>query len=159
MAMLAALTVSISRGRKMTSINDMYGGTGKSMHGEDLPPGLQVPVTIDKITPITFDDGKTKLELTFLNKQKVLLLNKTNAERIGEQLGEDYESWPGQVIYLHRDIVDFPGSQFHGKPCVRVVPKALLAPQPANAPKPVADVQETTATVAPDTPPSDEVPF
>lgn len=118
----------------MASINDVY-GSGNALKASDLPTGIQVPVVIEAVRPVRFDDGN-KIELQFRGKQKVLLANKTNAHRIADQHGDDYETWPGKTIFIQRDVTEFRGRECE---CIRVVRQPVAQPasqlpqqQPAN---------------------------
>jgi len=132
----------------MASINDVY-GSGATLKADDLPAGVQVPVTIEKITPKDFDDGN-KLEIKFAGKEKLLICNKTNAGRIAAEHGEDYEAWTGKRIFLQRDMCEFNGQSVQ---CVRVVPFLLVRKDAAPA-LAVATVDASTGEV-----PDDQVPF
>ena len=114
----------------MANINEVFGSSALTLQASDLKPGLQVPATIKSVTVKEWDDGN-KLEVAFLNKEKVLVCNKTNARRIADQHGEDYEMWVGKMIHLHQDICDF-----QGKPtkCVRVVPHEYVVDKQQPAP-------------------------
>lgn len=107
----------------MASINEVY-GTGSTLKASDLTPGIQHEVTIQAVQMKEFDDGK-KLELTFLGRDKVMICNKTNANCIADDHGEDYDLWVGKKIYLRQDVCDFQGKP---KRCVRVTPLELIPP-------------------------------
>ena len=99
----------------MANINDVF-GSGSSLKASDLQ-GRTVTVTIETVNIKQFDDGN-KLILAFAGKDKVLICNKTNANRIAEKLGGDYERWAGNQISLHSERVEFQGSIVDG---IRVV--------------------------------------
>ncbi len=61
----------------MASVHDIY-RSADTLAAADLPAGVQVPVVIEAVRAVQFDDGN-KLELRFRGKRKVLLCNKTNA--------------------------------------------------------------------------------
>ena len=100
----------------MASIRDIYRNSD-TLAAADLPAGVQVPVVIEAVRAVAFDDGN-KSELRFRGKRKVLLCNKTNAMRIADQHGDDFDSWPGKAIFLQRDTTEFKGQLVD---CVRVV--------------------------------------
>ncbi len=139
----------------MASINDIY-GTGTSIRASDLPAGIQVPVVIQAVRPLQFDDGN-KLELTFLNKEKVLICNKTNASAIAEQHGDDFSLWVGKSIFLLSTTTDYQGKIV---PCVRVAlnpvaqPASQLPLAPAAQGVPAAQTQAAMRNA-----PNDEIPF
>ena len=119
----------------MASIRDVY-QSSDSLAASDLPPGVQVPVVVDAVRAVTFDDGN-KLELRFRGKRKVLLCNKTNAMRIADQHGDDYDTWPGKAIFLQRDTTEFKG---HAVECVRVVRRPMAVQQGSQMPQPATPV-------------------
>lgn len=130
----------------MPSIADVF-GSEDTLKAEHLPQGVPVPVVIETVTPMRFEDGG-KLKITFGGKQRCLMCNKTNGTRIAQQLGDDYSRWSGQLIYLQRDQTEFKGSLV---PCVRV---CLTPPaQPASRMQPPAPLAPAAAA------PSDEIPF
>jgi hypothetical protein len=107
----------------MSSIRDVY-RSSDTLAAADLPAGVQVPVVIEAVRAVQFDDGN-KLELRFRGKRKVLLCNKTNAMRIADQHGDDYDTWPGKLIGLQRDVTQFQGREVE---CVRVVRQPVARP-------------------------------
>lgn len=118
----------------MASIRDVY-RSSDTLAASDLPAGVQVPVVIDAVRAVSFNDGN-KLELRFGGKRKVLLCNKTNALRIADQHGDDYDTWPGKLIFLQRDQTEFKGQLVD---CVRVVRQPVARPAsqiPQPAPNP-----------------------
>lgn len=91
-------------------LDDVFGS--KYLKAEDLK-GHEVEVTIDGCQLEEFDqDGRTvkKLVLNFVGKDRGLVLNKTNANRIGEMHGDETDNWGGKRIKLFPDRVDFAGN-------------------------------------------------
>jgi hypothetical protein len=124
----------------MSSIRDVY-RSSDTLAAADLPAGVQVPVVIEAVRAVQFDDGN-KLELRFRGKRKVLLCNKTNALRIADQHGDDYDTWPGKLIFIQRDVTQFQGREVE---CVRVVrqpvarPASQIEPPAARTPSPTGE--------------------
>jgi hypothetical protein len=112
----------------MTSIREVY-RSSDTLSASDLPDGIQVPVVIEAVRAVQFDDGN-KLELRFRGKRKALLCNKTNALRIADQHGDDYDTWPGKVIMLQRDVTQFQGRDVE---CVRVRRQSMARPASQSA--------------------------
>lgn len=96
----------------------------ESLAAEHLPQGVQVPVIIESVRVIHFDDGAV-LALRFKGKQRELLARQTNALRIGEQLGDDWSSWAGKMIYIEASECEWEGELV---PCVRVVEHPAAVP-------------------------------
>jgi hypothetical protein len=70
-----------------------------------------------------------KLILYFQNQKKGLVLNKTNANTIAAQYGDDTDEWIGKEIVLFEAMVDFQGKT---GPAIRVrAPKKKAPPKPA----------------------------
>jgi hypothetical protein len=81
--------------------------SGDYLKAADLQ-GAEPTVIIASVEVKEFDDGN-KLLLTFQNKKKGLVANKTNASRISMLYGDETEEWIGKQIVLYTDIVDFQG--------------------------------------------------
>ncbi len=111
----------------------------------ELTAGEQVPVVIDAVRAVAFDDGH-KLELRFRGKHKVLMANKTNAMRIADQHGDDYDTWPGKAIFLQRDQTEFKGQRVE---CVRVVRRPIAVQQASQMQQPPAAQPQATPVGVP----------
>lgn len=80
-------------------------------------------------------DGDSKPILYFVGKSKGMVLNKTNAKKIGLLCGSvETDDWAGKSIRLYATETEFAGETV---PCIRV--KEAGKNQPAPAPKPDAD--------------------
>lgn len=113
----------------MPKLSEVY--SGGFLKAEDLQ-GKTVRVTIERVELKEFDDGK-KLILHFLNKDKSLVCNKTNASIIQEVLGsDDTDDWEGKSIQITSRKVEFQGKLV---PAIRVVLEEAKAPAPSSAPK------------------------
>ena len=92
----------------MPSIDDVY--SGSSLAARDLK-GKKVNLTISDVDIKEFEDNKgkriKKLVLSFKNTDKVFVVNKTNAGRISESHGPDFEEWVGKKISLVTERVPF----------------------------------------------------
>ncbi len=95
------------------NIDQYYQSATNALKASDLPPGKQARVTIEKCEEVMFksDDGKEqpKLRLSFHNKEKGLVLNKTNAMTVSHVYGPDTDGWIGKEIFLFSTKVDFAG--------------------------------------------------
>ena len=82
-----------------------------------------VRLTIKKAKEVEFDDGK-KLALEFDEIDKLLILNKTNAERISAIAGDhETDKWPGTKVELIKAYATFRGQEVE---CIRVKRKDVL---------------------------------
>ena len=95
------------------NINDAY--PSKYLKASDLK-GAKVRVTISKVDSEEVGDGNKPVAY-FVNKEKGLVLNKTNAMIIASAFGPETATWEGGEIYL------YPGkTQFNGQmvDCLKV---------------------------------------
>lgn len=96
----------------MASINDVYKGAGDYLKAEDLK-GKMIGLIIESSELKEYDrDGggkDVKIVLSFVGKDKQLVVNKTNAATIAETHGDDYENWGGCSIKIFPTRVDFGG--------------------------------------------------
>ena len=118
-------------------LNEIY--SGKFLKCEDLG-GRRRTVTILGVKPEKFDEGN-KLVVSFLNQDKAMVCNKTNANKIAEVLGTDEtDDWVGKKIVLYPAQVDFAGKMsaairvdFPGQPAAAPARPAAPPPPPARA--------------------------
>jgi hypothetical protein len=94
----------------MATMQDFF--PSRFLSASDLK-GKTVHATIDKISVEEFEnDGRkqTKPVITFREKNlKPLVTNKTNFAIIAKLHGENTDSWSGQKIGLHMELVSFKG--------------------------------------------------
>ncbi len=96
---------------------------------------------------------EVKPVLYFSGGQKGLVLNKTNAQAIAEDYGDDTEAWTGRDIVLFVQKVTFQGKL---TPAIRV--RIQNAPQTVvpDAPAPTAPIAPAATDAAPL---NDEIPW
>ncbi len=93
---------------------------------------------------------EVKPVLYFDGGRKGLVLNKTNAQAIAEDYGDDTEAWTGREIVLFIQKVTFQGKL---TPAIRVRVQN-------NAPQPVVQRAPTPPAPEPDAAPlNDEIPW
>lgn len=87
----------------MTNVSDIYTLWLKPWH---LPPGKPVNVTIERAEVRTIHprptEEKKAIILTFAGKNRKLILNDGNANKMADIGGEDWTGWQGLVIQLKR---------------------------------------------------------
>ena len=127
-------------------VGDIF--SGSSLKASDLQ-GRDVTVTVKGFEIKEFDDGK-KLSLSFMESDKELICNKTNANTIAGLYGGAIEGWVGKRITLFPTQTDYAGQQVA---CIRV----KLNPPPPE-PQSSADIPGT-AQLQRDPAESGEVPF
>ena len=95
-------------------INDPF--QSKYLKASDLN-GREIKVTMDDCVLHQMPDGDAKPVLSFVGKEKMLVLNKTNSMAIAEQHGTQTENWKGKQIIIFPTQTDFGGRVV---PCIRV---------------------------------------
>lgn len=87
----------------MSNVSDIYNLWLKPWH---LPPDKPVNVTIQEAEVRTLHprptEEKRALILSFVGKNRRLILNDGNANKLADLGGEDYNAWAGLVISLKR---------------------------------------------------------
>jgi hypothetical protein len=94
--------------------------------------GKEHRVKIESAKPERLGD-QNKLILTFVNRTKQMVCNKTNGNTIAEALGSNTDNWVGGEIILFAATVSGPNGLVQGIRC-RAVPRAEPQPRPASAP-------------------------
>jgi hypothetical protein len=119
----------------MSDIRDAF--PSKYLKASDLK-GAQVTVTMDHVDHEPVGQNKEmKAVLYFEGKEKGLVLNKTNANKIMEITGSPVtEEWQGQRIRLYPTETNFGGETVD---CIRIRPAngqatRMAAPPPVAAP-------------------------
>lgn len=139
-------------------VNDLF-RSKKSLAAADLG-GKAVRVTIESVEVQKFDEGE-KPVLHFVGKDKTMVLNKTNALRIIEAVGDDEsDNWVGWSIVLYPTKVDYAGKR---------VDAIRIDDRPGATKPPAAPVRRTTVQPEPierestdeyvDMPDDDQIPF
>ena len=135
----------------MPSYKAVY--SGDYLKADDIY-GKRLLVTVDKValTQVHEDDAKKKLVVAFVGKKAKLVLNKTNATKLGKLFGEDYDGWVGRPIILF--TID---DAFEGKPGIRIdpAPPGTVGTGAEAPPIPQPVIQEEESFSASD----DDVPF
>lgn len=71
-----------------------------------------------KINSVTKEEvGKEKqkkMVIYFAGKQKGMVLNKTNSEKMAYKFGDDTDDWAGQSVQLYTELVQFQGQKHEG---------------------------------------------
>lgn len=145
------------------NIDEIYSGSNKYLRAADLQ-GNRVVVTISDYTieEMKSDEGnKKQVVLHFDGKEKVLGLNKTNAERIAAHVGsKNPDDWIGCKIKLYPSKTQFQGREVD---CIRVSEEFFEANGGSNSGPDFGD-SKPKATAAPSRKPApveddDEIPF
>lgn len=88
--------------------SEMFGS--QYMKAAELEPGKSYRLTIAGLSQIKFGEDNVKFLLHFEEAQKGLVLNKTVAKQITENLGsEDSNDWVGKKITLFRTTAEYKG--------------------------------------------------
>ena len=105
----------------------------KYLKAEDLK-GQRIPVTISRVEMGDIGDGDSREQkpiVYFQNKEKGLVLNKTNAGNISYMYGDESDAWIGKQVELFTTIVPFQGRQV---PAIRIAPPAGVSMEGAKEP-------------------------
>ena len=146
------------------NLDQMY--PSKWLKASDLQ-NATIPVVIARVVAENVGDDADKPVVYFHNKDKGLVLNKTNAMSIGVMHGQETEGWVGKTIELFPAVVMYQGQNV---PCIRVRPVAQAEapprPQPAQAQAPLLAQPLPTVNTDPQSTvqgggplPNDEIPF
>jgi hypothetical protein len=106
----------------MASIDDIYKSKSNFLKAADLGGGKPVvEIETAEVQENTYNgETKQQIVLTFVDKEKVLGLNVTNARRIAQLTGTtDFHDWPGYRIRLFTDQTDMDGKTVD---CIRIFP-------------------------------------
>lgn len=107
----------------------------------DMIGESRVKLTIANVTMEDIGGGgrggtQSKPCLHFKEKDKTLILNKTNAVEIAQKLGPETDNWRGAVVTLVAPVIDAFGKQRRAVRIFEVQPAAVKAatpePQPAE---------------------------
>ena len=123
----------------------------KYLRAADLG-GRQVTAIIDRVEIDEMTDGEPKPVVYFVNKQKAVVLNKTNANAIAAAYGDDTDEWTGGEVVLFTAMVDFQGKTTEAIR-IKIPPRKRDKPAPASRPR-----QEETEPVERG-PVDDDIPF
>lgn len=102
------------------NVNDFYQTESKWLKASDLKKDgkpVKAELRIDRAEVVEFKDGTKKIGIFFQGKEKGLVLNKTNAQLIAEQHGQDMGAWRGKSIKIYPTTTDFSGERVE---CIRV---------------------------------------
>ena len=124
---------------------------GQYIKAADLQ-GKRVVVVIEDVRMEDIG-GEQKPVIHFRNKDRGMVLNRTNANAIADILGSDEtDEWTGKAILLYPTRVDFQGKRVDA---IRVDAAPPSSQRPAAAPKPVPAPEPAPEFEATD----DMVPF
>jgi arabinogalactan endo-1,4-beta-galactosidase len=129
----------------------------KYLKASDLQ-GREVRLTMANVEIEKLGDDNKPI-LYFKGKDKGLVLNKTNANTISDDYGDDTEDWYDQSIILFSVMVDFQGKV---GPAIRVrVPTAKdnKAAAAKSKPDPISSGPERIARDEPPQHEGDDIPF
>lgn len=141
----------------MASIHEIYGdGESKHLKALDLKKSdgtfRVVQCTVAGTEVVNFakegEKDEYKIVLQLADKDKDVVLNKTNAALLGSRYGIDYETWVGKEV-----IITASPKKFQGKLVPGIDVSAPLVPDEVEA-KEYAESQ-----AAPDAADDDDIPF
>jgi len=89
------------------SYDDIY--KNRWLKAEDIPDEDQTVTIKDVTDELVGQEKEKKFILKFVDVDKELVLNKTNAKTISDRFGKDPNGWIGKRITLYSTEVDFAG--------------------------------------------------
>lgn len=131
------------------NINDAF--PSKYLKASDLKGGEPI-VAIDHVTSEAVGrDREMKAVVYFRGKEKGVVLNKTNANKIAQLAGSfDTDDWTGVQVKLYATETEFGGETVE---CIRIKPVKPGA-RPAEPPPPPAQKMPEPITIT-----DDDIPF
>jgi hypothetical protein len=121
------------------NISEVYQSSSDFLKADDVG-GNMWTVTIKDIGMKDFDDGSRKLLIQFVELDKGLVLNKTNADTIGALYGTNTDGWVGKPVMLFTMPVDYQGKKVQAirvrAPAQQQTPQRMSPNAPLNAPPP-----------------------
>jgi len=122
----------------MPNVHDAF--PSKYLRASDLA-GVSPVVTIDRIESEPVGQRRDiKLVCYFTGKNKGLVLNKTNANKIAEIVGSpETEDWPTCMVQLYATEVEFQGEPVETIRVKAPVVGKKTAAKPVRVPPPVED--------------------
>ncbi len=111
------------------NVNDVF--PSKYLKAADLN-NREVQVTISGVEMEDLN-GEQKAIVYFQNKQKGVVLNKTNATNIAGAYGDDTDGWVGQPVVLFSVWTDFQGKSVQS---IRIRPGTVSTARQAPPAKP-----------------------
>lgn len=91
-------------------IGEVYQSNSDFLKADDIGSNFWT-VTISAVDMKNFDDGTRKLFVMFSELDKGLVLNKTNADTIGDLYGRGTDGWIGRQVMLMTMPVDYQGKK------------------------------------------------
>lgn len=83
------------------------------LHGKEV----RVEIFDVRMEDVAGDGSEEKPVVYFKDKQKGLVLNKTNAGKLEVHFGDDTDDWLGKTILIYPDVTQFQGKTVD---CLRV---------------------------------------
>jgi hypothetical protein len=119
--------------------------------------GREVRVTMGRVEREEIGTDK-KLVLYFKGKEKGIVLNKTNANTIGDAYGDDTDDWYDQPLILFSIRTEFQGKPVDGLRCRVPTPKDNRQVAPQRQADPISSGPPTDHPAAASFT-DDEIPF
>ncbi len=97
------------------SVKDLYQSKGDWLKADDLKKkAIRVIISDAKIEKVGEDD---RIVLSFKDKEKKLVLNKTNADVVADVYGDEELAWIDHEIIMYPTVCEYKGDSVA---CIRV---------------------------------------
>ena len=116
------------------NVNDVYTGSQRLKAADLQRREHEVVIESAYLAELEEDDGRSKrlIELTFVGKEKTLLLNVTNKDAIAYAYGDETDGWIGKPIILYPHLVKFQGRQVEAIRVRVQLERVGAAPEPLD---------------------------
>lgn len=153
-------------------ISEVYQSNSDFLKAEDIGANFWT-ATVKGVDMKSFDDGSRKLLLMFHELDKGLVLNKTNADTIGELYGKNTDGWVNRQVMLMTMPVDYQGKKVQAirlrapaqqqampqRQPGQLQPQATPGPMPTSHQRPLDYAQASGADFNPPAPPPSDNQF
>jgi hypothetical protein len=86
----------------------------KYLKASDLAGKEPVVTIADVLFEEVGKEREKKLVVYFQKRQKGMILNKGNSEKLAHKFGDDTADWHGQDVQLYTEMVNFNGQRMEG---------------------------------------------
>ena len=91
------------------NIDEIYSSFGEKLKGKDLIGLDPTTLTVKEVERVNFKDGAPKLVLHFVEIEKSMIVNATNARRLAKLISPDASEWIGKQITIAHALTEFKG--------------------------------------------------
>lgn len=106
----------------MPNYDELYASKSDYLKAKEFPTGQKAKLVIAGHQEVKFgEDSTPRCALQFEDKEKGVVLNAGNYNRLKQGYGDDCDAWIGKTVFLSTEII--PSGQYAGDPMFRVEPE------------------------------------